>query len=155
MARFRKVKNKKFTKQKDSTQAVSVKGLLFLRFKAFITDMFMIMMPILYIITYIILDGKDTFLSSNPARLSGALLYGVIVIVFWYKAAQTPGMRAYEIKIKRLDDTKITITQALGRYLLFIVSASTLLLLLVPFFRKDRQMFHDILSRTKIVKLKD
>jgi len=114
--------------------------------------MFMIMMPIMYITTYLVLDGKDAFLHNEIARFSGAFIYGFIVVVLWYKMAQTPGMKAYDIKVVNLDNSKITIKNAILRYSLFILSATTIVLLFIPLFRKDKMMFHDILSGTKIIK---
>ena len=121
------------------------------RFKAFITDMFMIMMPILYVTTYLVLDGKDEFQMSQDARWVTMALFGLIVILFWKFLGQTPGMRAYDLKVLNADGTPITFIGAFLRYLLFIVSAVTILLLFLPFFRKDRLMFHDILSSTRII----
>jgi uncharacterized RDD family membrane protein YckC len=154
MARFREVKNKKHkpTSVEPSTPTQGGQPLTFLRFKAFITDMFMLMMPIMYITTYMVLDGKEAFQASEVARWSGALIFGLIVIAFWLKAGQTPGMRSQSIKVVRFtNEEKITFIQALIRYLLFLFSAVTVLLLFVPLFRKDRMMFHDILSGTKII----
>ena len=150
MARFREVKNKK--PQKEQTPETSlVSAPLPARIKAFITDMFMIMMPILYITTYLVLDGKDDFQMSNNAHWITMGIFGAIIILFWKIAGQTPGMRAYSLTIINADETPLTFIGAFVRYVLFIFSAMTLFLLFVPFFRKDKLMFHDILSSTRII----
>jgi len=64
---------------------------ILIRVKAFIVDMFMIMMPILYIMTYFILPGAKEFQENDLAKFISALIYGVILIVFWMKSGQTPG----------------------------------------------------------------
>lgn len=122
------------------------------RIKAFIVDMFMIYVPLLYIITYAILDGKDEFQNSQAAPFAAVLLYGVIYAIFLAKIGQTPGKRAYELKV--VDDRnfeKIGFLKALLRFLLFLVSATTLLGLLVPFYRKDKKALHDILAGTVVI----
>ena len=102
MARWRDTKKGKFTKkniENEQPQEVVLNqscSPLF-RIKAFITDMFMIMMPIMYITTYLILDGKDSFQGSEMARWITMGLYGLIVIIFWVKKGQTPGFKAYDI----------------------------------------------------------
>ena len=109
MARFRDIKHKiKQTNKQTVNQVDDTKGLIVLRLKAFITDMFMVMMPILYITTYIILDGKDDFLHNDFARFSGAFLFGAVIIFMWYRLGQTPGMRAYGIKLIAINNKKLS-----------------------------------------------
>ena len=121
------------------------------RIKALITDLFMIYIPILYIITYIFMDGKDDFQSSTLAPLIGVVLYGLIYAVLVSKFGQTPGKKAYNIEI--VDSKchqKITIYRAIWRFFTFILSATTLVGLLLPLIRKDKKSLHDILSGTVV-----
>jgi len=125
------------------------------RIKAFVVDLFLIMMPIMYITTYFIMEGKDDFQGSETARWVTSLLYGVIIIAFWVKNGQTPGFKAYDLKV--VDETTketLSIFKAVVRYLLFIVSAVSIVGLLFPFFRKDRKTLHDLLSKSCAVDLK-
>jgi len=122
------------------------------RIKAFITDMFMIYAPILYIITYVVLNGKDEFQASQLAPLIGVTLYGLIYSLLVSKLAQTPGKKAYIIKI--VDDKtfeKISFFRALWRFIAFLVTATTLLGLLLPLYRKDNKALHDILASTVVI----
>jgi uncharacterized RDD family membrane protein YckC len=122
------------------------------RIKAFITDMFMIYAPILYIITYVFLDGKNEFQSSQLAPLIGVTLYGIIYAVLVSKLAQTPGKKAYTIKI--VDDKthkNISFLRALWRFISFLFSATTFIGLLFPFYRKDKKSLHDIMSSTVVI----
>ncbi|MDQ7066529.1 MAG: RDD family protein [Sulfurimonas sp.] len=117
------------------------------RIKALITDLFMIYMPILYIITYIFMDGADDFKSSQLAPFIGVLIYGLIYSVLLAKFGQTPGKKAYDIQVvDSKSHQKIVIFRAFWRFLCFIFSATTLLGLLLPLFRKDKKSLHDILS---------
>jgi len=115
--------------------------------------MFMIMMPIMYITTYIVFDTKEQMQASDTAHWVTAGVFGVIVIIFWLHKAQTPGMKAYEIKVvDKKSGQNIGIAQAINRYLIFMFSAITLVLLFVPLFKKDKQMIHDILTNSLVVK---
>ena len=123
------------------------------RIRAFITDMFMIYIPILYILTYLVLDGKEDFQASQWAPLFGVILYGLIDATFTTKTGQTPGKKAYEIKVVDFKTKKeLSFLKALWRFILFILTAATIVALLVPFFRKDRQALHDKLSHTCLIK---
>ena len=104
--------------------------------------MFMIMMPIMYVTTYLIMDGKDDFQSSQEARWITAGVFGLIIIVFWIAKGQTPGYKAYSLKlIDNNTKNKISLGKAILRYFLFLFSATTILLAFIPFFRK-RQKNH-------------
>ncbi|MEA2092282.1 MAG: RDD family protein [Campylobacterota bacterium] len=122
------------------------------RIKAFITDMFMIYAPILYITAYLIMDGKDDFQSSEMAPLFGVTIYGLIYAFLVGKFGQTPGKKAYNLKI--LDDKTgkyIGFFKSAFRFVAFLFTATTLLGLFLPFYRKDRKALHDLLSGTIVV----
>jgi len=115
--------------------------------------MFMIMMPIMYITTYIVFDTKEQMQSSDIARWATAGIYGAVVIIFWCLKGQTPGMKAYDIKVvDKKTVQNISIVQAVNRYLIFMFSAITIVLLFVPFFKKEKHMIHDILTNTIVIK---
>ena len=71
------------------------------RVKAFITDMFMINMPLLYLCTYVFLDGREDFQQNHGAILACGLLYGVILSLFFALSSQTPGYRYMGLKLVR------------------------------------------------------
>ncbi len=122
------------------------------RIKAFITDMFMIYIPILYTITYLFLDGKDDFQSSQLAPLIGVAIYGIIYAIFVSRLGQTPGKKAYQIKIvDNATHKNIGFFRAIFRFLSFLVSATFLLGLLLPLFRKDNRSLHDLMSNTIVI----
>jgi uncharacterized RDD family membrane protein YckC len=156
MARWRDIKKGKKTLPKNKKQEekkdiiISVSPLH--RIKAFITDMFMIMMPIMYITTYIVLDGKDSFQSNNLAHWITMAIYGLVTVIFWVKKGQTPGFKAYSIKLID-DNTKQTLTfgLAVARYFMFIISATTILGALLPFFREDKKTFQDLIMQTSVI----
>ncbi len=124
------------------------------RIKAFVTDMFMMMMPIMYITTYIIMDGKDSFQDSETARWLTMLLYGIITVLFWVKKAQTPGFKAYDLHL--IDDhtrKPLGYITATARYMMFIISAVSIIGVLLPFFRKDKKTLQDVVMQTSVIKI--
>ncbi|MFA7070027.1 MAG: RDD family protein [Sulfurimonas sp.] len=122
------------------------------RIKAFIVDLFMIYIPLLYVITYLVMGGKDEFQASNLAPFIGVALYGFISAIFVAKTAQTPGKRAYEIKIvDSLSGENLSFLRALCRFFMFLVSATTLFGLLIPLYRRDRKSLHDIICKSVVI----
>jgi len=129
------------------------KVLVTTRIKAFVTDMFMIMMPIMYITTYIILSGKDEFQTSQLSRWLTALVFGAIVVIFLKLKGQTPGLKAYDIKVVNTKTQKNpTYIQATNRYLVFIICAALIAPLFYIFFNKNNLTIWDILSNTVVIK---
>ena len=126
------------------------------RIKAFITDMFMIMMPIMYLTTYVIMDGADSFKDSDMAHWVSMAIYGLVTIIFWVKKGQTPGFKAYDLKL--IDDNTgktLTFGLAIARYMMFILSAVSIVGALLPFFRKDKKTFQDLLMQTSVIRLEE
>ena len=148
--RFREIKNnKKETKKESPKYSYSPYGY---RVKAFITDMFMIYAPILYIITYVAMSGKDDFQSSQLAPLIAVSLYGLIYALLLSNFGQTPGKKAYDMKVvdDRTGET-IGFFRAVLRFVAFLFTATTLLGLIIPFYRKDKKALHDIICGTIVV----
>ena len=155
--RFRDIKKQSIKNKQEKENLPSVTYARFPdRIKAFITDMFMIYAPILYIITYVILDGKDEFQSSQLAPLIGVTLYGLIYAVLVSKFGQTPGKKAYLIKIIDFKTNKqIGFFRAFFRFIAFLFTATTLLGLLLPLYRKDNRALHDLLANTAVIVSKE
>ena len=161
MARWRDTKkgNTKSTTEKIEENTEIPKGLCtspLHRIKAFVTDMFMIMMPIMYITTYIIMDGAESFQGSEIARWLTMFLYGLITVVFWVRKGQTPGFKAYDLKL--IDDKTgktLTFGLATARYMMFILSAVSIIGAMLPFFRKDKKTLQDVLMQTSVIRLEE
>ena len=152
--RFRNLKKNKKTTDTKEPQKLKYAPYSY-RVKAFITDMFMIYAPILYLITYVVMSGKDDFQSSQLAPFAGVALYGVIYAILLSKFGQTPGKKAYEIKV--VDDKSgenISFFRAIFRFILFLFTATTLLGLFVPFYRRDKKALHDLICGTLVVAVK-
>lgn len=115
----------------------------------------MIYTPILYIITYVILNGKEAFQASAMAQFAGVMLYALIYAIFLAKSGQTPGKKAYGMKVvdsKRYE--KLSFIRAFWRFIAFLFTATTLLGLLLPFYRKDKRALHDLISGSVEIEIK-
>lgn len=160
MRRWREVKKEKYsnrgaTRANKKSEASLTCANLPNRIKAFVVDLFLIMMPIMYITAYFIMEGKEDFQGNEIARWITSLLYGIVIVSFWVKSGQTPGFKAYDIKVVD-EKTKgnISPVKAIFRYILFLVSAVSLVGLLLPFFRKDKKTFHDLASKSCAIDIK-
>lgn len=152
--RFRELKKNRKTTQPKETQKFIYAPYSY-RVKAFITDMFMIYAPILYVITYIFMSGKDDFQSSQVAPFIGVALYGVIYAFLLSRFGQTPGKKAYDMKVvDSISGKNISFSKALLRFIAFLFTATTLLGLFLPFYRKDKKALHDLICTTVVVVVK-
>jgi len=119
------------------------------RIKAFITDLFMIYTPILYTITYVVLGNKEAFQHSFWGPFSAVVLYGIIYALFIAKTGQTPGKKAYRIKVVDAKTYEnISFIRALVRFVAFLLSATILIGLFFPFYNKRKQALHDMIANT-------
>ena len=124
------------------------------RLKAFLTDTFMLMMPIMYLIIYIVMGSlKD---AGNQKIITWSyilIILGIVVISFYTISGQTPGLKAYNLKVIDIQTgKKPNIILSFLRYLLFNITFFTFIGLFLPLFRKDKRALYDLLSGTAIVK---
>lgn len=138
-------------KNKDLKPKIPSPPSLSLRLKAFIIDIFMIYMPILYITTYLILGGKEEFQNSQWAVFGCVLLYGVIDSLFCSIASQTPGMKAQDLILQNHNHSKPSFLLAFVRFFLWLFSLGFVFGFIFPFLRKDKQTFHDFICKTIIL----
>jgi len=124
-----------------------------LKIKAFLTDAFMLLMPIMYIVFYLIMDGREGFAAHKLLGWIAILIPLVIVqTLFMYISSQTPGYRAYNIKV--IDEKtghKPSLFSILFRNLSAVLSLFTIVGWVMMFFRKDSKTLHDLLSATAVV----
>ena len=158
MARWRDTKQGRTPKpQKTSKKSTKHKlhyaGVLE-KIKAFLTDTFMLAMPVMYIVIYLVMGSlKDA--GANKATSWGYILIalGIIVVSFYVKSGQTPGLKAYNLKVVDINTKqKPSFLLAFLRYFFFTIVASTVFGLFYSFFRKDKRGVHDLLSGTAVVK---
>ena len=123
------------------------------RLKAFTIDSFMLLMPILYLVFYVIFGSREGF---QTHMLEGWLLvlvpYCTLSTLFFLLKGQTPGYKAYDISLVNAQTLqKANFIQLILRFFLFLVAVATIVGLLVPLFRKDKLSLYDILSSTMAI----
>ena len=124
-----------------------------LKTKAFLTDTFMLTMPIMYFAVYIIMGSLQTFAQH---RLEGWIYIMVPLVIvqtlFMGISGQTPGYRAYNLTlIDTHTGKKPSWAIIFFRNLCAILSILTIAGWLMMFFRKDSKTLHDLLSATAVV----
>ena len=79
-------------------------------------------------------------------------IHFIIIAIFWLKNGQTPGLRAYDIKlVDNITKQRVSVIQVLVRYATTLFAVISIFLLFIPFFNKDKKTFQDILSNTIII----
>lgn len=150
MSRWREIKNKTDkTLDGKNTEEVFEPISLMTRFKAFIVDSFMITMPIMYFVVYMVMGSGEAFSEDRVYGWAIILaLHAFVILGFLIIKKETPGMRAYKLKLIHSSAQKqINIFQILLRYILMLITSVTIFGLL-PFFRKDKKTFQDLFSNT-------
>lgn len=156
MAKWRDVKQNRAQSNIESIVKESSKnGLASLpsRLKAFFTDTFLITTPIFYIVIYLIMGSGDQF-AQNRTLGWGIIffIHATLILIFWLKNGQTPGLRAYDLKlVDNITKQRVSVKQVIIRYFTTLFAVVSIFLLFVPFFNKDKKTFQDILSNTIII----
>lgn len=124
-----------------------------IKIKAFLTDAFMLLMPIMYVVFYLVMDGREDFAEHRTLGWTYILLPLLTVqTLFMYVSGQTPGYRAYNITlIDERSKAKPSLWIILFRNIAAILSFFTLFGWLMMFFRKDHKTLHDLISATAVV----
>ena len=127
------------------------------KIKAFLTDAFMLVMPIMFIVFYLVMDGREDFAQHKVLGWIWILIPLVIIqTIFMHLSGQTPGYRNYRIAL--IDDhtgKKPTLFIILFRNISAILSLFTVLGWALMFFRKDNKNLHDLLSATSVIRTHD
>ena len=157
MAKWRDVKQNRVQEEKSNglKNKFSKDNLASLpsRLKAFLTDTFLITTPIFYIVIYLIMGSGEEF-AQNRIMGWGIIfsVHAAIILIFWLKNGQTPGLKAYEIKlVDNMTKQRVSVIQVIVRYLTTLIAVVSIFLLFIPFFNKDKKTFQDILSNTIII----
>lgn len=127
-----------------------------LKIKAFLTDAFMLLMPIMYTVFYLVMGGREGFAEDMLMGWIYILVPLILVqTIFMHLTGQTPGYRAYNITL--IDENtkeKPSLFIILFRNTAAVLSLFTLIGWALMFFRKDNKTLHDLLSATAIVNKK-
>ena len=122
--------------------------------KAFLTDTFMLFMPIFYFVIYVVM-GSLQEAGENKLLAWGYTIipFLIIITIFMYKdEGRTPGLRSQSLKVidfHTLD--KPSLFSIIFRNFAFILSILTFFGWVMMFFRKDKRGLHDLLSNTCVI----
>lgn len=151
--RFRKIKQGVKVPNNTDTLPIRAYAKSGSKIKAFLTDSFMLLMPIMYVVFYLIMDGREDFAAHKLAGWLYILAPLIIVqTLFMIKTGQTPGYRAYGLKI--IDEStgeKPAAGIILFRNACAVLSFFSFFGWIMMFFRKDHKTLHDLLSHTAVI----
>ena len=143
-------KKEKKIEAKDNNNYASIGD----RFKAFLTDLFMLLMPIMYFVVYVIVGGREGFSHNMLMGWIYIIIPNfILVVIFFAKKSQTPGCKAYNIKLVDRDGNRALIGAIILRYYIELLSLVTIIPLFMPFFHKYKKSLQDIISATHLVKV--
>ncbi|MBD3806707.1 RDD family protein [Sulfuricurvum sp.] len=167
--RWRKVKAKK-QQQSAQTNKPKIHYAPFgSRVAGFVTDIFMIGLPI-SLVTMVIFgydqmesaSGLDVLIhdpkaQTNPpnpiASITQIALFLIIYVWLWHKSGQTPGKKLSRIRVvdavtlQNASILKLTI-----RFFGYFISLITLIGFFIPLLRKDNRSLHDLISGTAVIR---
>lgn len=152
--RFRDTKQKRETKIDKLEKPRIPFATSGIRAKAFLTDTFMLLMPILYISIYLIHDGlKDVAEHRLEAWAYAMLPFLLILTLFMLKdEGRTPGTRSQSLKVINFHTLdKPSLFSIVFRNFALLFSLFIPIFWLIPLFRKDNRMLHDYLSATCVI----
>jgi uncharacterized RDD family membrane protein YckC len=153
--RFRDTKKGKTTNKASKVKKPEIpfaSGVL--RAKAFLTDIFMLFMPFIYFVIYIVMGGLEEASHEKLLTWGYSLLpFLVIITLFMFKdSGRTPGERSQSLKVidfNTLDKPSL--------FSIIFRNLTLVLTLIIPFawfvmiFRKDSRTLHDFLSNTCVI----
>ena len=147
--RWREAK-KKTPKEKTSSLPSFTIAPIGKRLKAFIVDSFMLLMPILYVVFYLVFGSRQGFAAHmTQGWLLVLVPYFIITTLFFASTGQTPGYKAYDmILIDTRTQQKASFATLSVRFFLWLLTCASIFCLFLPFVRKDRLGIYDLLSHS-------
>lgn len=125
----------------------------FPRALAFLVDIFLIMMPINYLLA--LYFGFDAFRGAEPNQIATTIqfvLVSVIFSLFWSISGQTPGKKAMKIRVvDAVTLDKISFLRAYIRFCLYFLSFISVIGFFMGIFRKDKKVLHDLICKTVVI----
>jgi len=155
--RFRDTKQNRETKV-SSAKKVEKPAIPFasngVKAKAFLTDIFMLLMPLMYFVIYVVMGGLEE--ASHERMLTWVYTivpFLLILSIFMFKdKGRTPGTRSQSLKIIEFHTLKNpSLFSIVFRNFTLLFTLFIPFFWVVPFFRKDNRTIHDLLSATCVI----
>ena len=135
----------------------------------FITDIFMIGLPISLIIIALFgydqthtAGGIDVLLQNKEAlknppnplvSLTQVVLFMLVTVVLWHKSGQTPGKKLARVRVVDAGTLKTApYWKLILRFIGYFFSLITLVGFFIGLVRKDNKALHDLISGTCVIK---
>jgi uncharacterized RDD family membrane protein YckC len=122
--------------------------------KAFLTDTFMLFIPIVYIVIYLVMGGLQNAGEEKLLTWAYTLIpFLTILTIFMIKdEGRTPGARSQQLKVIDFHTlAKPSLFLIIFRNLSFLLTLTIPFSWFIPFFRKDKRGLHDFLSGTCLI----
>lgn len=165
--RFRDLKRNNKQPSKPFKQVIAYASFIS-RAKAFMTDIFMIGLPVALVIMVvfgyqetktagaldlIVQDEKALEHRPNPAAsITQIMLIMGVHVMMWRRGGQTPGKKFAHIKVvDNKTQENASYIQLSIRFIGYFISFLLIFGFLVGLFRKDKRTLHDILSATAVI----
>lgn len=169
--RFRDLKKQSKLAKKPKEEQGSIYAGYLPRIKAFVTDIFMIGLPVALVImiffgheetqsagamAVIVQDEAALQHAPNPtASIMQILLIMGVHVVLWRRTGQTPGKKFADIKVVDAKTLKeASYPKLIIRFVGYFLSVITLGFL-VGLLRKDKRNLHDLISGTAVIRIQD
>lgn len=150
------------------TLAPSLFASFWSRALGFITDIFMIGLPISLIISALfgydqthsataidIITSNQKALANPPNPIASTLqilLFMSITVMLWRYSGQTPGKKLARIAVVDANTLKpAPYWKLILRFIAYLVSAISMVGFFIGLFRKDNRALHDLLSNTCVI----
>lgn len=117
---------------------------------------FLLVLAVLIImsIPFFSFDLQENNLLKVTIQIYYYLITQYFFVWFWVHNQGTLGMKTWKIKIICNNNNRLSYKQAIIRFNVAIFSLLFFGLgFLISFFRKDKKCFHDIISKTALIKL--
>jgi len=152
--RFRDTKQKRETKTNKVEKPRIPFATSGVKAKAFLTDVFMLLMPMFYLSIYVVFDGLEDVASHRLEAWAYAMIpFLLILTIFMVKdEGRTPGARSQGLKVIEFHSLdKPSLFSIVFRNITLLFSMFIPIFWFIPFFRKDKRMLHDLLSATCVM----
>jgi len=128
-----------------------------------ITDLFLIFLPILYIVIYFVPGLQDQFLEGF--LIDDSLLYEFqfimnffvgleIVLMLWLWNGATFGKKLFNLRIIKKNGNSLSLIDAIRHYLstlIYFIPLVFIISILMVVFRKDKRTLHDLIAGTVVI----
>ena len=158
--RFRDLKQNRVTDTTPAPKKVAKPAIPFagkaIKAKAFLTDIFMIFMPIMYVVIYVVMEGREGASHDKLMAWTYVMVPFLTILTIFMVAdlGRTPGARSQGLKVIDVNTLdKPSIFAIIFRNITLLFTMFLPPLWFIPFFRKDSRMVHDYLSATCVIKV--